>query len=155
MALPNWLLGRNVSSVTASPCTVAADGTVTVGSAWVLTGWIDGLEFNSQNTTENIQSIDNPKANYVITENETTVTMTEILKGNDSNTTPRNYLAQIAYNITPSGIVQFSMNRGGRVFTFVGVISTYAENINKGKSTGKMELKMVDTGSTISNPTLV
>lgn len=151
MALPNWLLGRNVTTVTVSPATVAGDGTFSVGAGVSFTGFIDGIEVNAQNTTENIQSIDQRRANYVITESETSVTLTEILKGNDSSATPKNLLAQIAFN--GNDIQQFSMNRGGRVFTFLGVVSTYAENINKGKSTGKMELKMVDPGA--ANPTLV
>lgn len=150
--LPNWLLGRNVTAITVAGVTVAVDGTTTTSTASTsnpqnLAGYIDGIELNSQNTTENIQSIDQRRANYVITESETSFTLTEILKGNDSVGTPRNILAACYYSYDQA---LFTMSRGGRTYAFLGVLSSYAESINKGKSTGKLEIKMIDPGT--ANP---
>ena len=150
--LPNWLLGRNVTALTVAGVTVDGTGTTTTTASSAsnpqnLAGYIDGIELSSQNTTENIASIDQRRANYVITESETSVTLTEILKNNDSAGAPRNILAAAYYNYDQA---LFTMTRGSRTFSFLGVMASYAENINKGKSTGKLEIKMVDPGS--ANP---
>ncbi|MCW3053294.1 MAG: hypothetical protein JWN14_2464 [Chthonomonadales bacterium] len=155
MAVPNWLLGRNVTAITAAGVTIDAAGAVTVsssssGNPQSLSGSIDGIEVTQQNTTENIQSIDRRSANYVITESETSITLTEILKGNDSSGTPKNVLAALGNGYD---YAQITLSRGGRAWTFVCVISSYVESINKGKSTGKLEVKQIDTGS--GNPTYV
>jgi hypothetical protein len=152
MALPTWFLGKHVTAITAAGVTVGADGTLTIsssssGNPQSLSGFIDGIEFTLQNTTENIQSIDQRRANYVITESETSYTLTEILKSNDSSGTPKNILA--ALGITYDYVL-ITLARGGRTWAFTGVIGSYSETINKGKSTGKLEVKMADSGA--ANP---
>ena len=146
--IPTWLLGRHITTITLTPLTVAADGTLTPGTAASLSGYIDGVELTGQKTTENIQSIDNIRANYVVTEIETSVTLTEILKTNDTSGTPTNILASAYYSAFDLALV--TLARGGRSYTFYSLMSSYAENINKGKSTGKMDCKMVDPG--VANP---
>jgi hypothetical protein len=152
--IPTWLLGRHVTAFTAAGVTVAADGTLTTsassaGNPQNLAGFIDAIDFTASNTTENIQSIDQRRANYVITESETSFTLTEILKTNDSAGAVKNIFAALSLTYDYALI---TLTRGGRTWAFTGVIGSYTENINKGKSTGKIELKMVDSGG--SNPTL-
>jgi hypothetical protein len=151
-AVPNWLIGKHVTAITVAGVTAATDGTLTItaasaGNPQSLAGYIDGIDFTIQNTTENIQSIDQRRANYVITESETSFTLTEILKTNDSAGAPKNILAPIGM-LYDYALV--TLTRGGRTWSFMSVVGSYSESINKGKSTGKIELKMVDPGT--SNP---
>lgn len=152
--VPTWLLGKHVTALTAAGVTLDANGNTTTSSSsssnpQSISGRIDGIELTQSNTTENIQSIDRRPANYVITESETSMTLTEILRSNDSVSTPTNVLAHLGNTFDYALI---NLTRGGLTFGFYCVIGSYSETINKGKSTGKLEVKMIDDGA--ANPTL-
>jgi len=146
--IPPWLLGKHVTTVSATPLTVAVDGTYTTGSASTLIGRCDEITFSSRNATENISPMDDRQTNEVIVESATSLTLVEILQSNPIAAS--NLLAQIAYGYDYN---LFTIARAGKTFSFIGVVGDYTESLRKGKSTGTLNVQMVSVSSGINGTT--
>lgn len=148
--IPTWLLGKHATTINIIPQTVAADGTLTAGTSAPLIGYLDSIEYNLTPETEDIQAMDKRAGNKVIVTDTFGIVLTEILKTNDVGATPTNILANLA---SLGDYFSFVCTRGGRTFTFFGLRGAYKENINRGKSTGALNIDYVDAG--VTNPTYV
>ncbi len=97
-----------------------------------ITGTIDSIDIKRINKVENISTLENYEANYMITDTETRVTLSEILKQ-----TGENFLAKL------SGIGEYVLlciTRGEQSWKVGGVVSEYVETIRRDKSIGKLTL---------------
>lgn len=152
VAVPSWLLGKHATTITITGQDISGTGMLTNAAAGAksLVGYLDEISINAENTTEMIQSMDVRRENEVIVGTRTTITFTEILKANDSSGTPLNILADAAMLFDYAKAI---ITRGGRTWTFYGLIKDYNEDIRRGKSTGRLQLVMVDPG--IANPSYV
>ena len=145
-AIPNWLVGRNVTSISITPQTVGATtGTLTAGTLVTLAGLLDEISLEQTNETENIAPLDVRQNNEVITGSGTSLTLTEILSANTGTT--YNVLSQAAQS-TDIAVVTFT--RQGKVWTITGVIGSYSERIVRGKSVGTCNLKPTGIGATLA-----
>lgn len=143
MPLPVWFTaGNGPFSVTITPQTEAADGTLTPGTTKTLTGSIDDVEFDSNPTLENIKPISTRRANYVNIEEDNSFTLVEILKGNGEN-----ILAALA---STADVFVIAVTRGAQAFSFTGRRGQYNEGLKNGKSVGRLQVRQVDTG--VANP---
>lgn len=156
VAIPIWLIGKHVSAITITPQDIASDGTLSNNSvgAKSLVGMLDQIEMNQENDLENIQALDIRRNNNVIVGTGTSFTLTQILRQNDVAGTPTNILAAVSNGMTGlsggADIHLINITRGGRSFAFYGIARSYNETINRGKSTCRLVVDMVDPGS--ANP---
>ena len=137
--IPMWLIGRAITTCSLTPCTLGSDGTLTEGTGATLIGRLDEVQVASRNTLENISPMDCRQANNVITESDTTFTLTEIMQ-NASNASVDNVLSLMAYGYDYAKVV---LARDGKTYTFYGVVGDYGETIRKGKCTATLSLHQV------------
>jgi len=151
--IPVWLIGKNVSSVTARIETVGADGTLTLATPnLTTTGVVDEIDYNGRQTTENVVALTSIRENTVPVEVDDQFVLTEILQAGSGS---RNFLSQLWNNTaaTPaSPYVRLSITRGNNTWAGDFLMSEYVESFRKGKSTGRMTLLMQDIGNANANP---
>ena len=150
VALPNWVIGRNVSSVVFTPQSVDTAGTMTDTTpvGYFAARW---KEFNirSTNDLEDISASDQRRKNMVPVATGTRMEVTEIIQASAPDSNPKNPGAAAAYGSTDYG--KFTVTRSGKTFTFYAVIESYEERSNgKGALEGTLVLEMVDPGT--ANP---
>lgn len=133
--VPNWLIGKYVTSIAAIPQTVGADGTLTPGSSQPLTGLLDEIGLEQYNDTENIVPMDIRQDNELIIGSGARLTLTEILSRTSG--TGFNVLSQIG---NANDYVSITFTRATRPFVGIFVIKSYSEALRRGKSTGTMTL---------------
>jgi hypothetical protein len=167
MALPIWMLGRNVTSVSAVLQTIAADGTLadsgtgadtaalltTTGSSTAgppptiahTVGLIDGLELRKTKTTENISAINRNRANHVPVSRRHNLVLTEILRQGAA----QSLLANLWFSTTSltARVVKLTFARAGNKHTLYGLMTDYTERIVRGKNVGRMTIQPVDSGA--------
>lgn len=135
-AIPAWLIGVNATTVNIIGQTIAANGTLTPGATTSLVGQLDEIEIDITNETENITPMDVRQNNYVIVGEDATITLTEILKRSGTN-----ILAALSSSYD---VAQFNLTRGAQSWSFYGTIGGYNEGLRRGKSVGRMPLKIVN-----------
>jgi len=165
--IPQWLLGKHISSVVANVQTVAAsDGAladaitgpeiaslITSSGAWpnisIVTGIVDELQATGGYTTENISAITSTKAHHVPIARRDQITVTEIMRtGTTTQGTPgvavgNCFLANL-WSSAVSRVVRFSFARAGNRFDFYGLMTSYNEALRRGKTVARMTIEMVD-----------
>lgn len=127
--IPQWIIGRNAVA-TIAPVTVATDGTVTVGTVTTLTAILDEVSTGLENQTEQIVPYDVTINQNVKIGSGQTITLIEIL----------NPAAVLAEAGMAGDYAQVTIARGGKTWTFVGLIMRYEEPIRRGKSVGTLTL---------------
>jgi len=152
-AVPQWLTGRFVSSVTVTPLDFeAATGNLIAGTVAIqtLTGLVDEIDVNGEETTENIVALTSTRDNEVPIEDNTSISLTEILRSGAGNS----LLAKCWATAGAGDYAQVSIVRDQNTWTFVGVMQSYSESLRKGKSVARMNFVMADIGNASANPTL-
>lgn len=153
---PPYMIGSNVTVITIVGQTVdsngtMADRTLSEGLSTTLVGQLDedGIEWNFENDTENIQAMDIRRKNLVVVESGTSITFKEILKKNESSgyANTKNVLAAFMAN---TDVVKCTLTRSGRTLTLYGCITGYTESLNKRKCIGSLTLGPIDAGSSFS-----
>lgn len=144
--LPLWLVGRDVTGTTLTPQTVAPTTGVLTDTTPVATlfGHVDSVAIRSRKTTEEISPMDTVRENMVPIKVGTSIEVSEILKKSGTNLLATAYYGSADY-------FKVALTRGGQVFTFYGLFSSYEESLNRGKSTGTAVFDMVDPAA--ANPT--
>jgi hypothetical protein len=143
--VPPWLLGRHVTTVTLVGMAIDIYGVLTDSDSEALVGQLDEITLTSTPQTENIQAMDIRIANYVILEDDFTLTLSEILKRVNAN---------ILYKLQSLGYDYFHaiITRGTDTWDFYGLRGEYAEQLVKGKATGRMTFHCIYPGD--FNPAL-
>lgn len=143
MPLPTWLKGRHLTAVTFTPQTVAADGTLTPGSAQTLTALVTNIMLESDPEKEEINPVNATRANNEITLENSRLECDVLLKSNGTNS-----LALLA---TTADIIVAVFTRGGQTWTFTGSRGRFSDGVaSRGRNTSHMTLDQVDIGA--ANP---
>lgn len=132
--IPSFLIGKNVTTFTVSPTTVAAGGVVTVGSPSSLLGKFDELTLEVSNNLIDIHSADAAYSNNVITTRDFTVTLTEIIPATGSSILFGDWydgdiFQSVCQATDPNGSV------AGKTLTVLYVVQGVRYGISEGKNT--------------------
>jgi hypothetical protein len=144
MSLAPWLIpsGGGPFQVVVSSVVLGSGGHLQVNEGVVLTGVLDSVDVHASNTVENVASVGQRLAHYVVVESETSLKLVEILKARG-----RNFLADICCRCDYAKVV---LTRGEQSWSFVGLVGEYLEQIRSGKSCGVLTLLQVHFGE--NNP---
>jgi hypothetical protein len=135
---PQWLLGRHQTAVTITPTVTDTAGNITPGSSQSLVGTLDSIELGNEPQMENISAMDSTQANWVPLEDDTTITVTEIMK-QKSGSYPVSFL-RIFYIGSREGV--FAFTAGGETCAFTFEAGAYRETyVGKGKRQSILTLR--------------
>lgn len=151
-AIPNWLVGRHVTTLTLTPLSVDTGGNITevTASACAFYGVLNEVNFESRVVTENISPMDSMQENNVVIEYGSTLRLGEIMKRTGSNLG-----AFLAFNYM---YVKYVLARGAQSYTGYGVIGNYSEDLTKQRGNANLEIQPIavisasGTLSYVSNP---
>jgi hypothetical protein len=151
--IPIWLLGRHTTLVTARWQTPDANGLLGNGtsSTQTITGLVDSVEYNGQNTTETINCLISFRENEVVTEHNDTFVLTEVMRDGIAGTST-NVLASLWMNADSADVCLITLTRGGNSYAAYMCMQDYSESIRKGKCVARMTLTQVDIDPSVSNP---
>ena len=151
VALPNFFLAKNMSVITLTGCTVAADGTITVGTSRSVLGVIrtDDMEFRS--TTEELSVSSSGQDNYIRLSYGPYYDFEGLIKANDAQATQTiNSARYISENFET---VQLVRTMFGVTRTIYGLVKMYKEGVkDKGGLPFSFSLEPVDIGA--ANPAI-
>lgn len=149
-AVNPFLLGRGLSQMTITPQSVAADGTLTDGTAGSLLATFKTFSFTQDNNTEEVSASSSKRQNMIIVDGGTSINFTGLLFSNDSVGSPVNVARAQVQN---ADYIKAIWNSGGIVFRCFGIVDKYEEEVSgKGAVTYSLSLSPVDIGS--ANPLL-
>jgi len=140
-AIPSWLLGRHVTTITVTGATSDIYGTLTLANTFgSLTGQLASVKIRSTPTKENISSVDSAIAHNVITEENSSLELEEILRLQGT----QQVLPFMAANFTYMRVV---FSRAGNTYTYWGSRGEFEDGIeSKGKNTCRLSLDQIDIG---------
>lgn len=139
-AIPSWLLGRHVTTITVTGVLADNFGNLTLSTTGSLTGQLASVKIRSTPTKENISSVDSAIAHNVITEENSSLELEEILR------------LQGAQQVLPFMAASFSymkvvFSRAGNTYTYWGSRGEFEDGIeSKGKNTCRLNLDQIDIG---------
>ena len=147
-SIPNWLLGRDITTVTIRYQVADSAGVLGNGSSTLktLTTIIDAIEFSSTDEDEEISALTSQYEHFVSIRTSDQLTLTQIMIAADG----LNSLAEIWMNAEAGGdFAVASFLRGGtNGIALTGTFSNYRESIRQGKSVAMLDLLVVDTFDT-------
>lgn len=139
-AIPSWLLGRHVTTITVTGVLADNFGNLTLSTTGSLTGQLASVKIRSTPTKENISSVDSAIAHNVITEENSSLELEEILRLQGS----QQVLPFMAANFTYLKVV---FSRAGNTYTYWGSRGEFEDGIeSKGKNTCRLNLDQIDIG---------
>lgn len=149
-ALPIWLTGKGMSSLTVRFQLPAADGTIGNGtsSSVDITGLVDEWDYNGEHTTQNVVAINSTRENEVVVEIDDSFVVTEIMRSYQN----LNLLAALWYNADNADYCLFTVTRGGNTWQFLGVMLDYEEIPSKPKSVARLTIGMASIGASNTDP---
>ena len=165
MKTSTWLVGRNLT-FRIGVCEIDADGTITdPGDLTSMVGRLDRAALRMRLVNEEISALDAVQENHVWLRTSNSLELTEILDNFSTadGTTGGNVLAYMTNKMVGDAVTAASNNRlikvtilrGGKTFTYYGIIEGYEEGYERGKNVGTMTLNVVATlnnGSAVMNP---
>lgn len=141
--IPDWFTtGGGPYAVKITPGTRASNGTFTAGSTTILTDHLDDVDMDNTVETENIKPSSKRGANHVITGEDTTITLVEIIKYASVNILP-----SLVYGYD---IYKIEVTRGLQYWTFYGVRGGLREVYRNGESTFQVPFHRIETN--LPNP---
>ena len=139
-AIPSWLLGRHVTTITVTGVLADNFGNLTLSTTGSLTGQLASVKIRSTPTKENISSVDSAIAHNVITEENSSLELEEILRLQGT----QQVLPFMAANFTYMRVV---FSRAGNTYTYWGSRGEFEDGIeSKGKNTCRLSLDQIDIG---------
>jgi hypothetical protein len=148
--IPRWLIGPGITTVTATPLTIANDGTISTTTPVVTFSlrW-KNIKLESTAKLEEISASDVARDNNVPVSVSTKVTVDEIMQTGAPDSNPINAAFTMAFGAGSYWL--FNFTRAGKTCTYYGTLSTYTEEASgKGAVMSNVVLDMVDPGS--ANP---
>lgn len=138
--IPSWLLGRHVTTITVTGVLADNFGNLTLSTVGSLTGQLASVKIRSTPTKENISSVDSAIAHNVITEENSSLELEEILRLQGA----QQVLPFMAANFTYLKVV---FSRAGNTYTYWGSRGEFEDGIeSKGKNTCRLNLDQIDIG---------
>lgn len=140
IAIPAWLTsGNGPFAVTLTPGTrTPTTGAFSPGTLVTMTGELDDIAFDGDVVTENIRPMNRRKANHVIIEDDSNITLFELLKYEGVNI--------LAAQVYGSDYFKIIITRGAQGWTFYGVRGFPRETIRNGKSVTAVTFSQIDVG---------
>lgn len=151
--IPNWLHGWDVTSVTIRYQVAAVTGILGDGSSTLrtLTGVVDAIEYDGEDTEEEIAPLTSRYENSVSILVNDRVRLVEIAANNLTN---GNFLPQAHRNGEAGGeYAIFSFVRGANTITLVGTMGELSMSIRQGKSVHTLDLAFLDIYTDEMDPT--
>lgn len=143
LTIPPWLMGWDVTSVTARYQVANSSGVLGNGSSAVrtLTGVIDAIEYSGEDTEEEISPLTSRYENTVAIAINDRLRLVEIM-GNNVN---YNFLAGLKNNGESGGeYLLFTLARSGNSIQYVGTMGELRESVRQGKSVLTLEVAFAD-----------
>lgn len=145
--IPQWLLGRHLTSVVITPQTVAAAGTLSDGTAKTVTTVVDSIQASINPVHEEINPVNSTRANNVITHDDSSLTLSiiEVNNGSDPNPLEALVLTNDVFKVVFTKGTQTSF-----AATWTGYFTRGSCNFGisgRGKQIASLELLQVDAGS--------
>jgi hypothetical protein len=154
MAIPPWLLGKHTTTLAVQPIVVSntATGATTNSStaSQSLVGVVDQVAYRGNTTSENIVAMTAARDNEVPLEVDDTIEITEILQ----TAAASSLLAKCWQTADNADYAIVTLVRGPNQFVFTGLMESYTETINKGKSTARMVFRQANLGNVNPNPAI-
>jgi len=154
--MPPWAIGRDVSSVVATPQSVNASTGAMSDTTPVQTlyGHLDGIEVVSRLTTENLSPMNSLQENQVYIETGTEYRFTEFEKNVTAGSNAGGLLANAAYGAF--SIYKLVITRSGKTWTGYGLLGEYTSRMQKNRIMGECRFLPIDingtSGSGSANP---
>lgn len=143
-AIRKWLVGKNLTTITIAPCTVAADGVITVGTAKSLAGRCEGVSIRARAVTDQIMSVDDVIANNVVLYEDYEINIREILTQKTA-LSGNNYEPVLPLQYYTADIFKIIAIKGGKTWTVYGIRSQLDDtHEGMGKQTSSMTLLPVN-----------
>lgn len=151
--IPQWVLGRNWSSIVLTPQTVSGtDGTLAdTTPVGYLTGRWRSLRIRASNEMEEVSAADLRGKNWVAVATDLDVEVAEITQLTVTDANPKNPLFEAAYGM--ADVFKVTATRSGKTYTMFIAVESFEETGQKGSGTGTMTFKRVDVAST-ANPAI-
>lgn len=141
--IPNWLLGRHLTSVTLTGQSVDASGNMSAGTAQPMTTLIENIEFGVDPALVQVNAVNDTVANYMLPLDDYTITITEIIR---ANATPVLLLFAANY-----AVGYFVFTRGSNTFAMYCIRGAFADGVkDPGKNTVSLTLRPVGIGPAIA-----
>lgn len=139
-AIPSWLLGRHVTTITVTGVLADNFGNLTLSTTGSLTGQLASVKIRSTPTKENISSVDSAIAHNVITEENSSLELEEILRLQGSQQV-------LPFMATYFSYMRVVFSRAGNTYTYWGSRGEFEDGIeSKGKNTCRLSLDQIDIG---------
>ncbi len=154
LSIPPFLHGWDVTSVTARYQVASSTGVLSNGSSATktLTGVIDAIEYEGEDTEEEISPLTSRYENSVAIATNDRLRLVEIA----SNSVAGNFLPGLKQNGQSGGeFAVFAFVRSGHSATLYGTMGELRTSVRQGKSVHTLDLLMIDiydTGVPAANP---
>lgn len=145
--IPQWLLGRHLTSVVITPQSVSSAGVLSDGTAKTVTTVVDSIQANISPVHEEINPVNSTRANNVITHDDSGITLSiiEVNNGSDPNPLEAIVLTNDVFKVvfTKGTVTSYAatwtgyFTRGQCSFGISG----------RGKQIASLELLQVDAGA--------
>ena len=141
-SIPNWLIGRNVTSVAVTPQIADSAGLLSASAvgAQTFTTIVDEIQNTGAITTQEISALTARRRNEVLIEEDDSLVLTEIMRSSAGSV-----LAAACWTAADEpdwGLIVFT--RGGNAVTFYAAMVGYEEDVQKGKSVARLTFRIVD-----------
>lgn len=146
-SIPQFLLGRDLTSVVITPQTVAANGALSDGTAKTVTTVVDSIQASINPVHEEINPVNSTLANNVITHDDSSLTLSIIEVNNGSDPNP---LEAIVLTNDVFKVVFTKGTATGSTVTWTGYFTRGSCNFGisgRGKQIASLELLQVDAGA--------
>ncbi len=153
MAIPNWALGRHLSSCIAQTVTIEANGDVTTnahdGNSNFAAHFVaEEIEIAPNTVTENIVHMASLVENEVPLEEDDTFVIHEIMRKGTLAAGDTQYQSILPRLFQSSVHVFFTVIHGLHQWTFTGVMADYTEGGRRGKNICSVTVKQIGGGVT-------
>jgi len=147
-SIPIWFRGKDLSSVILYPQTIGTAGALTDAQTKTLTTQIDSIQVNLTSANDNINAVNQPRANHTVIEDDFTVSLTLNEVHNASDPDP-GLTAFLAYEVFKLVFVKGTQTGSIRTWTLYGTRASHSSGVQgKGGQKSTLELASVDTGAT-------
>ena len=149
-SIPQFLLGRHLTSVVITPQTVAANGALSDGTAKTMTTVVDSIQKSISPVHEEINAVNSTRANNVLTHDDGSLTLSIIEVNNGGDPDPLEAI------VMTNDVFKVVFTKG----TATGSTVTWTDYFTRGqcsfgisgrgKQIASLELVQVDAGSSTS-----
>lgn len=147
-SIPLWLLGKHLVTCTMNPQTVGTAGALTDASTKALVTQMDSFQLQLTANQENINAVNQPRANHVIVEDDFSfdLTLNEVHNASDPDPVLTSFLSNDVFKFT---FVKGTQAGSIRTVVLYATRTSHASGVQgKGGQKASASFAAVDTGAT-------